>query len=108
MTRAGPSYACDASGSSPRPPRRALCPQRPYLLGRFVARDAERLAVVELVAAALARGPDVVRVPAGHQQPPAPPAVVRRERLPQALAAPDRALVRCLLRVLTEGHGWNS
>ncbi len=61
-----------------RRPRRALRSQRPHLLGRFVARDAERLTVVELVAAALARGPDVVRVPADHQQTPAPPAALAR------------------------------
>ena len=53
---AAPPRSLRASGgvgrreASPRPPRRARRPQRPHLLGRFVARDAERLAVVELVA----------------------------------------------------------
>ena len=63
------------------------------LLGRFVARDAERLAVVGLVAAARAQGPDGMRVPA-DRQPLAPPGVVRRARLPHALAAPTGPLER--------------
>ena len=69
--------------------------------------DAERLAAFQLGAAPLARGPDVVCVPAGHQQPAAPTGIVRRARLPQALAAPAGTLVRRVLRLLAE-PSWQS
>ena len=45
-----------------------------------------------------------MRVPTRHQQPPAPPGVMRRARLPQALASPAGTLVRSVLGLLAERH----
>ena len=84
------------AGVSPRPPRRALGSQHRRLLGRFVARDAERLACrARRCRPRSGRGGDACQPAISNR--PHPPAVVRGARLPQALAA--------LAAGLAPGHG---